>query len=114
MNKRIGLAFALVVLGTGAAMADHNSKWGEGTALDPLGMHDARYDSLADTSLTFDATSLSGPVELLEPYARQDRPDTIDTSLTGGGSLETVSLEVDAGSSAGGQGGGSGRGTGGR
>jgi len=29
-----------------AARADHNSRWGEGTAFDPFGVHTARIDSL--------------------------------------------------------------------
>jgi len=28
------------------AWADHNSRWGEGTAFDPFGVHSARIDSL--------------------------------------------------------------------
>lgn len=80
MNKRIGLALALVVLGTGAALADHNSKWGEGTALDPLGVHDARYDSLQDSTLTFEPTELTGASDDQDSYARQGRPSTVDPS----------------------------------
>lgn len=48
MKKRALLIGALLTLGTALpALADHNSKFGEGTALDPLGIHEARFDSLS-------------------------------------------------------------------
>ncbi|MEW5790778.1 MAG: hypothetical protein ACOY4L_05670 [Pseudomonadota bacterium] len=48
MKKRAPLIDALLTLGTALpALADRNSKFGEDTALDPRGIHDARFDSWA-------------------------------------------------------------------
>lgn len=42
---------ALLAVGVASsASADHNSRWGEGTALDPFGVHSARIDSLTKGS----------------------------------------------------------------
>ncbi len=85
MKKQVTLAFALVAAGTGFAMADHNSKWGEGTALDPLGIHDARIDSL-DTAgdEPFQGAGIDVTIEETA-YARQSRPDTIDVDAPDSG-----------------------------
>jgi uncharacterized membrane protein YgcG len=111
MKKQVTLAFAFVAASTGFAMADHNSKWGEGTALDPLGIHDARFDSLdtasdepfqgADIDVTNEETA----------YARQSRPDTIDVDAPDSGSGAGESSGSGGGS---GNGGGNGNGGGGR
>ena len=109
MKKQVTLAFALVAAGTGFAMADHNSKWGEGTALDPLGIHDARFDSL-DTAgdEPFQGADIDATIEETA-YARQSRPDTIDIDAPDSGAGES------SGSGGGsGNGGGNGNGGGGR
>lgn len=41
------LTAAFTTTFAGAALADHNSKWGEGTGLDPLKVHDTRIDTKA-------------------------------------------------------------------
>jgi hypothetical protein len=112
MTRKLALALALVVAGSGVALADHNSKWGEGTALDPTGIHDARIDSL-DTAgeEPFSETVDAGGGSLLDLFAfmRQGRPDTIDIDQGGSTDMETS----DTGGSSD-HGGGSGNGGGSR
>ncbi|MFZ2099396.1 MAG: hypothetical protein WAU86_02405 [Oricola sp.] len=112
MKKQLALAIALLVSGACTALADHNSKWGEGTALDPTGIHDARIDSL-DTAgeEPFAAADIAGdgqPFDLLA-FMRQGRPDTID--IEQGGSVGTDASSMGGGSD---HGGGSDNGGGGR
>lgn len=113
MNKKLTLALALLVAGSGAALADHNSKWGEGTALDPTGIHDARIDSLDTAGDEPFASSVDAgePVDILAAM-RQERPDTID--IDQGGSVDTDSSGMGGGSESGGGNGGGGNGGGGR
>ena len=111
MTRKIALAVALLVAGSGAALADHNSKWGEGTAFDPLGIHDARFDSL-DTAgeEPFAGGGLAGGGTLVDFISamRQGRPDTID--IDQGGSFGGQGSSRGDGS---GNGGGEGNGGGG-
>ncbi|QID16429.1 hypothetical protein G3580_01570 [Nitrogeniibacter mangrovi] len=79
---------ALSGFAASSALADHNSKWGEGTALDPIGVHDARIDTLAlDDTDTFMGGRFAehGP-GLVEPAQRGGRPDTIAVEGGGAGS----------------------------
>ena len=80
-------AIALGISGfAGSAMADHNSLWGEGTALDPQGVHDNRYDTNAEDGdmSQFQGATVEGSDADFE--ITRSRPDTIDA--TGGSSLE--------------------------
>lgn len=121
MNKKLTLALALLVAGSGAALADHNSKWGEGTALDPTGIHDARIDSLdtAGDEPFADAMDAGDgqPVDLLAAM-RQERPDTIDIDQGGSSAADASGMRggsADGGGSGNGGGnGGGGNGAGGR
>lgn len=79
MTKTAAFAFAAgLAVASLPALADHNSHWGEGTGLDPKGIHDARIDSrLAD-----DLTSFRGGQSIErgvrpEPVQRMERPETI-------------------------------------
>jgi len=76
---------ALAALVAAPAMADHNSKWGEGTALDPTGIHDSRIDTLAldDTDSFMGGRFVEHGPGLVEPAARGGRPDTV--LVDGGG-----------------------------
>jgi len=78
------------------AMADHNSMWGEGTALDPMDMHSTRFDALAldDTDSFMGGRFVDHGPGLVDTSDRGGRPDTV---------------LVDGGGSGGGQGSGRGR-----
>jgi uncharacterized membrane protein YgcG len=111
MKKQVTLAFVLVAASAGFAMADHNSKWGEGTALDPLGIHDARIDGLDTASdEPFQGAGIDVTIEETA-FARQSRPDTIDVDAPDSGSGAGESSGSGGGS---GNGGGNGNGGGGR
>jgi len=75
----------LASLAAAPAMADHNSQWGEGTALDPIGVHDTRIDTLAldDTDTFMGGRFVEHGPGVVEPAQRGGRPDTI---LVDGGS----------------------------
>ena len=78
----------MVVFSANAVLADHNSHFGEGTALDPQGIHDARIDSLDEPgSEAFQPLDLTGPLDLTA-FARGGRPDTVDAvvDVSAGGS----------------------------
>ena len=80
-------AIALGVSGfAGAATADHNSLWGEGTALDPQGVHSDRFDTNAEDGdmSKFQGETVEGSDADFE--ITRSRPDTIDTN--GGSSFE--------------------------
>lgn len=113
MTRKIALAVALLVAGSGAALADHNSKWGEGTAFDPLGIHDARFDSL-DTAgdEPFAGGGLAGGGTLVDFISamRQGRPETVD--IDQGGSFSMQGSGRDGAGSGNGGGGGGGNGGG--
>lgn len=114
MKKQTLLASVLVLCGAGIAHADHNSKWGEGTALDPRGIHDARIDSLdADKGTAFKGAGLTGPMDLTTSFARQGRPDTIEVSSAGRSSDTGSGGSSDHGGGNGGGGNGGGNGGGG-
>lgn len=44
--------FAAALTASSLACADHNSPWGEDWATDAMDVHDARFDSLNDDSIT--------------------------------------------------------------
>lgn len=44
--------FAAALAASSLAFADHNSPWGEDWATDAMDVHDARFDSLGDDSIT--------------------------------------------------------------
>jgi len=114
MKKKLTLALALFVAGSGAAFADHNSRWGEGTALDPTGIHDARIDSLdsaGDEPFGSSVDAGGGKPFDLTAFMRQSRPDTIDVDQ--GGSVDAGSSGMGGGSGNGGGGNGGGNGGGG-
>ena len=80
-------AIALGVSGfAGAAMADHNSLWGEGTALDPQGVHSDRFDTNVEDGdmSSFEGETVDGGDADFE--ISQSRPDTID--IDSGSSFE--------------------------
>ena len=53
MRRFLTAAAALSLLvGAPTTMADHNSVWGEDWATDTMDVHDARFDSLNDDSIT--------------------------------------------------------------
>lgn len=45
-------AFTAALAASPLALADHNSPWGEDWATDAMDVHDARFDSLDDTTIT--------------------------------------------------------------
>ncbi|GAB4526125.1 MAG: hypothetical protein Tsb0019_28250 [Roseibium sp.] len=107
----------------GVALADHNSKFGEGTAYDPRGVHDARFDSLDTASEEpFRGGGLTG--RLLDAITgRKGRPETVTASgsensggsesgSSGGGGGESGSGSSGGGNSGGGNGGGGNGGSG--
>ncbi|MFP5506019.1 MAG: hypothetical protein ACLGH6_07455 [Gammaproteobacteria bacterium] len=51
-NTVRSIAFIAALAATGLASADHNSPWGEDWATDAMDVHDARFDSLNDDSVT--------------------------------------------------------------
>ncbi|GAB4352424.1 MAG: hypothetical protein Kow0026_09960 [Oricola sp.] len=110
MTRKLSLALAFLVAGSGIALADHNSRWGEGTALDPAGIHDARIDSLdAAGDEPFGETVDAGggrPYDFAS-FMRQGRPDTID--IDRGGSAGASGSGNGGGNGGGGNGGGNGR-----
>ncbi|WP_417667145.1 hypothetical protein [Roseibium sp.] len=114
------LTLSTLVTG-GAALADNKSKWGEGTAYDPRGIHQARAETRDDASAEpFKGGGLAG--RLLDAITgRKSRPDTIDAGGRGGSS-DSETRTADAGGSTsegssagsgGGQGSEGGRGNGG-
>lgn len=110
MKRQFFATAALVLLSAGYAMADHNSKWGEGTALDPRGIHDDRIDTLASGDEFTGGQDISGPMDLTA-FARGGAPDTIDIDTGGMGGSSSASDASD--SSGGGSDHGSGNGGGG-
>lgn len=44
--------FAAALAASPLALADHNSPWGEDWATDTMDVHDARFDSLSDDSIS--------------------------------------------------------------
>lgn len=84
--------FALSLAAAGAAQADHNSIWGEGTASMPNDIHNTRIDTMDDDTDSFIDFVRSGA-----------GADSVNRFLT--------DSDASGGSAAGGgQGGGSGRG----
>lgn len=89
MNKTLyGAAAAVSLLIAAPAFADHNSLWGEGTAVDAQGVHSDRYETLAA------GEDMSG-----------FKAATVETG--------TIDFDSVGGSSSGGAGGSSGGGAGG-
>lgn len=87
MKTLFAAAIALGVSGfAGAAMADHNSLWGEGTALDPQGVHNDRFDTNAEDGdmSKFQGETVEGSDADFE--ITRSRPDTID--IDSGSSFE--------------------------
>ena len=116
MKKQLLATAALVLLGAGSALADHNSMWGEGTALDPRGIHDDRIDTLASGDDFTGGQDASGPMDLTA-FARGGAPDTIEAGNdieTGGmGGSGSAGGSESAGGNGGGGNGGGGNGGGG-
>lgn len=54
-NTVRSIAFIAALAAAGLASADHNSPWGEDWATDAMDVHDARFDSLNDDSVTGNA-----------------------------------------------------------
>ena len=108
MIKKLVLAIAAGLAGTTIALADHNSLWGEGTALDPTGIHDARVDSIdsaGDEPFGYsDDDAVGKPFDLLAAM-RQERPDTIDIDQ---GQFSAATQDGMGGTASGAGGGGAG------
>lgn len=115
MKKQMLLASVFVLGGATLALADNKSRFGEGTALDPRGIHDARATTRENAGdEPFRGAGLSGPMDLTTSFARQGPPDTIDvSSISGGNGGETSGSGAASGGNGGGGNGGGGNGGGG-
>lgn len=87
--------FAAALAASPLALADHNSPWGEDWATDAMDVHDARFDSLNDDSV-------SGS-DFLADSLLETGPRSTTLPGTGGGSRR---VDVARGGTGGGMGGG--------
>lgn len=79
---------ASAVVAAAPAMADHNSRWGAGLAIDARGMHDDRVSSNTKSVANRDAMSRPDVQVERQPemrVQRMDRPDVITTGGSGRG-----------------------------
>lgn len=110
MNKTLyGAVAAVSLLIAAPAFADHNSLWGEGTAVDAQGVHGDRYDTLAaggEMSGFKAGTVEIGTAPDIEP--RQSAPDTVDAADSASDGGSDGGQDSDSGGGSGGGAGGKG------
>lgn len=81
VNRQTVILIAAMGLSS-AAMADHNSPFGEGWALDPLDMHSDAIESVADRNT--DAMEQSREMDMdIDPPTQRDSMDIEDMVMSG-------------------------------
>ena len=87
--KLTSAALLVSLFATSAAMADHNSIWGEGTANMPNDIHNTRIDTLGDDGDAFaDFVRYGNGADSVNRFSDDDS-DSLVTAM-GGGAVDTA------------------------